>query len=93
MSNGNLKTSHEPATAIRAEENELELTQWNASAIEAEAEPEKYRSRLRIIAVLAGLNVSHLFPKSYPANRLMLFSSPCSPQHWIKPSLLQPYPR
>lgn len=59
MSNNVLQESPEPEDPnLGPEGTALELTQWNASAIDAEAEPEKYRSRLRIIAVLAGLNVS-----------------------------------
>jgi hypothetical protein len=58
MSNGDLKTTPGTPDIIGSEESGLELSQWNASAVEADVEPEKYRSRLRIVAVLAGLNVS-----------------------------------
>ena len=56
-SSGDLKKSHEVSSVVGTRGNEHELTQWNASAIET-VEPAKFRSRLRIIAVLAGLNVS-----------------------------------
>jgi hypothetical protein len=58
MSNNDLKTTPKPSSSVGGGENEVELTQWNVNAVGAEAEPQKYRSRLRIIAVLAGLNVS-----------------------------------
>ncbi|KAH7396024.1 major facilitator superfamily domain-containing protein [Cadophora sp. MPI-SDFR-AT-0126] len=59
MSNGNLNTSNGSSVCVRNEENKHELTQLSGSVIiEAEAEPQKFRSRLRIIAVLAGLNLS-----------------------------------
>jgi hypothetical protein len=59
MSNGNLNTSNGSSVCVRNEENKHELTQLSVSVtIEAEAEPQKFRSRLRIIGVLAGLNVS-----------------------------------
>jgi hypothetical protein len=58
MSNGDLKTGQGGSAVIGTEENEHELTQWNASAVETAVEPAKFRSRLRVLAVLAGLNVS-----------------------------------
>ena len=58
MSNSDLKTGQEASTIIRTEGNEHELTQWNASAVGTAIEPVKFRSRLRVLAVLAGLNVS-----------------------------------
>jgi hypothetical protein len=59
MSNGDLKIIHAVPAVGGTEENDHELTEWNASAVEATVfEPAKLRSRLRIIAVLAGLNVS-----------------------------------
>lgn len=39
-------------------ENEFELQEWAASAVHTE--PEKVRSKLRLIAVLLGLNVRSL---------------------------------
>jgi hypothetical protein len=65
MSNGNLNTSNRSSARVRNEENKHELTQLSASVtIEAEAEPQKFRSRLRIIAVLTGLNVSSAHNKT-----------------------------
>lgn len=56
MSSSDIKTTRGVSGIVESEENEHELTQWNTSAVDTE--PEKFRSRLRIIAVLAGLNVS-----------------------------------
>ncbi|KAH7333461.1 major facilitator superfamily domain-containing protein [Rhexocercosporidium sp. MPI-PUGE-AT-0058] len=59
MSNGNLNTSSRSYVCVRNKEDKHELTQLSVSVtIEAEAEPQKFRSRLRIIGVLAGLNLS-----------------------------------
>ena len=57
MSNGDLKTGQGASAVVGMEGNEHELTQWNASAVETTIEPAKLRSRLRVLAVLAGLNV------------------------------------
>jgi hypothetical protein len=65
MSNGNLNTTNGTSARVGNEENKHELTLLNASAIiEAEVEPQKFRSRLGIIAVLAGLNVSPAHDKT-----------------------------
>jgi hypothetical protein len=65
MSNGNLNTTNGTSARVGNEENKHELTLLNTSAIiEAEAEPQKFRSRLGIIAVLAGLNVSPAHDKT-----------------------------
>ena len=47
-------------------ENEIELQDLNPGAVEEEPEPEKIRSKLRLIAVLAGLNVG---PPHFPLLR------------------------
>jgi hypothetical protein len=59
MSSGDLKESQATVTSVENEARiEFELGQWSASAAQAEPEPVKFRSRFRLIAVLAGLNVS-----------------------------------
>jgi hypothetical protein len=62
MSTGNTKSGQGPPIAPTGR-SEHELNEWTASAAETApivdmAEPPKTRSKLRLIAVLVGLNVS-----------------------------------
>ncbi|KAG0650280.1 Efflux pump [Hyphodiscus hymeniophilus] len=61
MSTTDLKTLPGRDPSAEMKDNGLELAQWEGSPVtpvDAEVEPEKYRSRLRLIAVLAGLNLA-----------------------------------